>query len=484
LNVYAEARAAFIAQLLQLGFTSDGENVYVGAPLGYPGSQLRPTLEIELPDGFPFRSPFVRIREPELTARSWHLNLDDDGRGVLCLWQHSGGLNDYPWADPLILLDRIREWLENDNLGWPDEPPILDVHAYLPQAYDRLIVSPEHLSECEGSLYVRRRGAFWSIWETTVSGGSRQSDGTLQEPVPAVFTDIGLLDEPLRSVDEVLHRIPAHKRTELEGILRTTRLSVLLVRYRRRKNQGLLALQILDWADERSLASFLGVYELEPRILALRSGPAAPLVSSARVAVVGVGAVGSFLTDALVRCGFREISLYDSDVLAPGNCVRHLCGLQYAGLPKPFAVIEHLKACGLTDGTSLQSGTSVVTPRQVQAIFEAHDVVLDATADESATGMLINEALAHEARFVSVCVLGDGQFVRVDRWPLRNGEHHAMPPAMLRPSAPVYESGCGDAVSPTPPYAPMKAAAVACRMVIDLITHGSPTLSCTIVEEA
>ena len=486
MNFYAEARAAFCDQLLRLGFRPDGDGLYVGTPLGYPNSQLRPTLEVELPDGFPFRPPFVRVREPELTARSWHLNLDDKGRGALCLWQHSGGLNDYPWADPLTLLDGVRVWLENDSLGWPDEPPILDVQAYLPLAYDRLIVSPEHLSGREGALYVRRRFAYWDIWETTSSPDGPRVAGALREPVQAVFAEMGRLDQPLRSVGEVTDLIPGHKRTELEGVLGSAGLAVLLARYQRGDNQGLLALQILSRAGERSMVAFRDVYELTPEILTLRSGPAAPLLASARIAVIGVGAIGSFLTEALVRCGARSISLYDSDDLAPGNCVRHLCGLQYAGLLKPLAVIEYLKARGLATGTSLRPEFSILTPEHAQAVFEAHDLVVDATANESATGMLIHEALSREARLVSVCVLGDGQFIRVDRWPLHGSERHAEPPdaAALRPSAPMYESGCGDAVSPTPPYAPMKAAASACRVVIDLITHDTPDVPCTIVEEA
>lgn len=44
----------------------------------------------------------------------------------------------------------------------------------------------------------------------------------------------------------------------------------------------------------------------------------------ARVAVFGIGGVGSYVSEALARCGVGEIEIIDSDIIAPSNINRQI----------------------------------------------------------------------------------------------------------------------------------------------------------------
>lgn len=52
--------------------------------------------------------------------------------------------------------------------------------------------------------------------------------------------------------------------------------------------------------------------------------PALEKLKNANIAIVGIGGVGSFCTEALARCGINNITLIDKDVIDPTNINRQL----------------------------------------------------------------------------------------------------------------------------------------------------------------
>jgi len=56
--------------------------------------------------------------------------------------------------------------------------------------------------------------------------------------------------------------------------------------------------------------------------------PAVDRLHSSRVAVVGIGGVGSAAVEALCRAGVGELILCDRDVVSQSNCNRQLCALR------------------------------------------------------------------------------------------------------------------------------------------------------------
>lgn len=65
-------------------------------------------------------------------------------------------------------------------------------------------------------------------------------------------------------------------------------------------------------------------------------------LQNCRVAVVGVGAVGSRVADELARCGVGELVLIDGDTLDTYNIVRHVLGAGYVGRNKAEALADYI----------------------------------------------------------------------------------------------------------------------------------------------
>jgi hypothetical protein len=212
----------------------------------------------------------------------------------------------------------------------------------------------------------------------------------------------------------------------------------------------------------------------------LRAGPMRAELAGCRVAVVGVGAVGSFLAEPLFRHGIRHLTLIDGQLLRPGNLIRHLAGDTFVGHPKSLAVKRHLERIGL-EGTEVDDRhDKLVTPTQAIGLLREHHLVIDATADPRATALLAWACTFQSKPVVSVCVERQGDIVRVDRFPLRGTERH-LPPVLNRDTDPVIEHGCDDPVSLTPPVSVVAAAQAACRVALDELGRDC-TMPATLLE--
>lgn len=101
-------------------------------------------------------------------------------------------------------------------------------------------------------------------------------------------------------------------------------------------------------------------------------------LDSARVLLVGVGGVGSYAAEALVRAGVGNLTLIDGDVVQPSNINRQLHALTTTiGLPKVAVMAERLQLINPALHVSPQQ--LVVTPEDIpQLLAEAFDLVLDA----------------------------------------------------------------------------------------------------------
>ena len=203
--------------------------------------------------------------------------------------------------------------------------------------------------------------------------------------------------------------------------------------------------------------------------LRLRSGSAAPVLRDAAVAIVGAGAIGSFLADLLVRAGVGALTLIDGDRVRPGNSVRHLAGQRYWGWNKAEAVADIVRhAHGVAPSAQT---TSLTAPADAELLLEAHDLVIDATAN-TWTGELISRAAEHGCRpALSVYLQRDGGVARVDRWPLVAWERPQAPVPVLpgRYQPERREGGCGDPVSLTPAWAAITAATRASHLASQIL---------------
>jgi hypothetical protein len=451
----------FVEELERRGFRADGR--ILDGTVGLGDDALR--VEITLPDGFPFTPP--RVLPPAGFPRSWHRERD----GAMCLYP-SDGRDDLPWLDVGDFLALVERWIIESNSGWPGDFPDLDLERYFEQAAEPLVVYGD-LDELNNKFVQLRRLAH--LTRVVGPGAIPKGKRVAKDRAFGYVTDIGEPEIPPASWDDLTVAIPAADVRLIEKAVADGRFNYLIVRYVRGGIGAAVVLSI--WRDTSGgigLASVRSASDA-PATLRLRAGADSEALGESRVAVVGVGAIGSFVCDLLARAGVGSITAYDPDIVRPGNLIRHLADAEHVGLPKPEAVRRMIEARPHNSTTVTSIPDGVPLPREVLGMFVDHNLVVDASASGGVTQLLAVAATAGGHHLISVCLQEEGRVVRVDVIPPLQGD--PIPPTELSPPAARedlrFEAGCGDPVSQTSAFAVYEAASIAARHAIGLLT-GTP----------
>lgn len=107
-------------------------------------------------------------------------------------------------------------------------------------------------------------------------------------------------------------------------------------------------------------------------------------LATKKVALFGVGGVGSYAAEALARCGVGTIELIDNDVVSVSNINRQLCALESTvGLPKVEVVAERLK--DINPRINVIPRQTFFLPENADEFdFSSYDFVIDAIDTVSA----------------------------------------------------------------------------------------------------
>ncbi|MEO3922750.1 ThiF family adenylyltransferase [Micromonosporaceae bacterium B7E4] len=486
----AVARDALLDVLAQAGFrrVAGPEDRWRGAltfqPASKDGGTARTTLvEIVLEEDFPFTAPKVlpltRGRAEQVTGRTfadnyyeasngWHRDLDL----AMCLFIQADHTR-LPWADGEELLGQARAWLTQDAAGWSDDVPALDLDRYLRPSAERALVLHGNLTGYEGKVLRLRRERHDVLRVGPVAAPRRQGRASGYQAWPSdsvLILGSKELDGPIRDWDDLCAAVDAASARALARAYNDGLRKVMLI-YHRRDVRGVLGLALAADKDGKVTLKSLKTAPDDLTTRTIRAHPRAEVLGSKRVAVVGVGAVGSVVADLLHRSGVGELMLIDSDLLLPGNTTRHLLNGDAVGLPKVRAVAEALRKTRPRFGAVQWQDERLRSVADALTLLAGHDVVVDATADSTATAMLTAAARAGAGYLLSVCVLADGYAIRVDRTPVRDGEQPLPLPQLPPPHSGVYEAGCGSPISQTPPAAVWEAAALAVRHTIGLLLN-------------
>jgi len=389
----------------------------------------------------------------------------------MCLFDNADHTR-LPWADGSRMLEQASAWLAADAAGWSDDAPALDLDRYLPAAAEQRVLLYGPLDGHDGAI-LRCRPKANGVLRLTGPAPQHRSgrkSGTRHWGPDAIrITAVGELIAPIRGWDD-LCAVVGPDTTHALTRAHAASLDRVLLTYTRRGVPAVLALQLASGPDRTVVLQALKSAPDDRTTRVIRAGRDATDLAECRVAVIGAGAVGSAVADLLHRSGVGKLHLVDADRLLPGNTTRHLLGEAAIGLPKAAAVAAALSAARPLHGqVSAQTGW-LLTATDAVRFFVANDVVVDATADSSATALLTNAARAGAGQLLSVAVLADGYAVRVDRTPTPDGQP-PLPEPQLPPADPaVFEAGCGSPVSTTPPWAVWEAAALATRHTIGLLT--------------
>lgn len=477
--------------LVEAGFSDDGVRLRGPVAWSHPQiGQVAARVEIEAED-FPFAPPQVRVLDPGAALEfTFHIDRPTNGheRGNLCLWEDSWSADVAPWLDTQTVFDRIADWLLQTALGWPEDRAC-DLERYLPR--ENTLVLYDSGAALTGLARAKEAG---SGAVSVVAGlfgppaGARQprdhqqskKRGRPPEDIGWVWVcDVGSVDAPVRSWTEVLALLgTAAARVKRDAEL--SRIRWMLIHYSRGGAPGVLALHLSHTSAAGVEVRSCEAADTSVETRMLRAGAGAPALADDRIAIVGCGAVGSFVADTLFRSGIRRLVLRDRETLRPGNVVRHLAGLDEVGRSKVEAVRRSLAKIDPDTSTVTVDASNVWTLEQAVALLQCHSLVVDATGSARASSLLSTAAELTGVVVVSACVQRDGDVVRADRMPLRASETY-LPPLTRADDNHPRERGCDSPVSLTPPGAVVAAAELACRVVIDEVS-GSRSMPASIAD--
>lgn len=405
-------------------------------------------LKIDFASPYPAHPPRVFVEDDK--PLSWHQNAD----GSLCLYsQTSPGA--FPWFAHGALLDQIRCWLEKDEAGWVGDFPDLDLERYWePNTRFALLVHDE----------LPERGIHWVRFDrlgpkTLIQSGFARPPRKRPKSHKHFYgmsIEIGEVATPPRSWAEL--SLLFEDAAGIEGALRERRVDVLLLRYTRDGQRGVLGLVPVPRGPNQNLQfRSVSCASRSPQTMALRAGFQSSELREKVVTIVGVGAVGSFVAEGLFRSGAHRLVLVDADRLRPGNLVRHAANGSLVGKPKSEAMAQSL-------GDPVQAlAARVDSLTFALRLVETSDLVIDATANEVVTQLLAEAGRIMGKSILSVYLANQGRSKVVEILPSPTKERF-IPQDIASVAPDGVESGCGDPVSTTPPFAVMEVAGMACRI--------------------
>ena len=114
-------------------------------------------------------------------------------------------------------------------------------------------------------------------------------------------------------------------------------------------------------------------------------------LSAGRVAIAGLGGLGSNVAYSLTRIGVGHLHLIDFDVVDITNLNRQQYFVEHLGMPKTDALESLLKK--INPYLDIQTDCVRVTEDNIRELFGEWDIVCEAFDDPSAKAMLVNGIL-------------------------------------------------------------------------------------------
>lgn len=143
------------------------------------------------------------------------------------------------------------------------------------------------------------------------------------------------------------------------------------------------------------------------RTEALLGEEAMAKLASSRVAVFGIGGVGSYVAEALCRCGFGALDLIDPDTVAVSNLNRQIEALHSTiGQPKVLVMKKRMEdICPRTEVTAWETFVDSDTIEDFP--FDQYDYVVDAVDTVTAKLLLIEHAKGAHVPVISCMGVGN-----------------------------------------------------------------------------
>lgn len=143
---------------------------------------------------------------------------------------------------------------------------------------------------------------------------------------------------------------------------------------------------------------------LDGMLSARYAPPVYEKLKQAKVAIAGLGGLGSNVAVMLARAGVGHLLLVDFDVVEPSNLNRQSYLIKHLGLPKTVALQDFLKE--INPYLSVEINTVKVTASNAADIFQGYPIVCEAFDSPDSKAMLANSLLEHLPETKLVCGSG------------------------------------------------------------------------------
>lgn len=123
-------------------------------------------------------------------------------------------------------------------------------------------------------------------------------------------------------------------------------------------------------------------------------------LKAGKVAIAGLGGLGSHIAVMLARSGVGKLLLVDFDVVEESNLNRQHYNRTHLGRKKTECLAEQIAA--IRPDIALETIDRKVTEENAAALFQGYPVICEAFDDPGAKAMLVNCVLEHlNARIIS-----------------------------------------------------------------------------------
>jgi len=488
----------FIAELEADGFEQIRPDAWQGPirrSLVDGGHTAAERMTLYIRPSWPYLPPLIHV--PGIA--SWHADQE-----ALCIWQADD--HSQRWTTLQGLYDRIDEWAaaaehgfvgienaRNPEIYWQDATAtvagLVDIDTLIANRPNDGEHGEFHFIDAQSAdgrhspvvVYDLRPGAFTAMTGTPEGlTHHRQVRGRwfYRTSVP----------RPPSTLEELRTFLTDTQRRRLDRDLRDR--PVVMFGLFWRNEAGLVATVLLSHLTDEQHRPYALVV-LRPRgrdALLLRAGPDAAALQRTRVAVIGLGAIGSHVAEQLARAGIGRLGVIDADRLWPANLVRHAAppGTP-AATPKTTAMRDHLDQYPWVEiDTPDIGGGYAWTIDDLRTILGSADLTIDATGHAGLAELTAQVAATERRPFISVALFRGGSVARIrrqaqdDDTPLRQRRHVAnypeIPPLAEEAEYVGTETGCLAQVHNAPPVAVAIAAALAAETAIDHLTgrHDQP----------
>ncbi|MBR6549407.1 MAG: tRNA threonylcarbamoyladenosine dehydratase [Clostridia bacterium] len=129
-------------------------------------------------------------------------------------------------------------------------------------------------------------------------------------------------------------------------------------------------------------------------------------LKNSKVAVCGIGGVGSYVAEALARSGVGNLLLIDSDTVSLSNCNRQLIALQNTVGQEKTKVMQQ-RIAQIDPTLQVEATTLFLTADTPAELFEGCDYIVDAIDNVSAKIRLAQIAKDHQIPLIAAMGCGN-----------------------------------------------------------------------------